>query len=271
MKKNSFVFFYSWRDALSECPSEVRLEVYESIIEYAKSGTLPKLKPMAQMAFNFIKVEIDRNNEKYSEMVEKRREAGKKSRKQMLTNAANANKCQQMQQMLTNAADDVYVYDDVYDDDYVSLSMRENTHEVRGERETEISLHYLLTERHLINPMAELLRFMAHYERTGWLTSTGQKITNRMAALKSWRCEGATFTEWNIQMIPKWIEITKLFPDIGICLLLGDFRGFLQEDDKFYIYTTKPLQNAIISIISDDIRDKLVQILGVKPNWRVKK
>lgn len=271
MKKNSFVFFYSWKDALSECPAEVRLEVYESIIEYAQSGTLPRLKPMAQMAFNFIKVEIDRNNEKYEEMVEKRREAGKKSRKQMLTNAANANKCQQMQQMLTNAADDVYVYDDVDDDDYVSLSMRENTHEVRGERETEISLHYLLTERHLINPMAELERFLAHYEKTGWVTSTGQKVTNRMAALKGWRCEGATFAEWNIARIPLWLKITEEFPSVDKSLLLGDFRGFQQEDDKFYIYTTKPLQNAIISAITDEIRDELVKIVGVKPNWRVKK
>lgn len=267
MKKNSFVFFYSWRDALSECPSEVRLEVYESIIEYAKSGTLPRLKPMAQMAFNFIKVEIDRNNEKYSEMVEKRREAGKKSRKQMLTNAANANTCYQMQQMLTNAADDVYVYDDVDVDDNVSLYMRENTHET----ERENFLFFLLTERHLINPMAELERFLAHYEKTGWLTSTGQKITNRMAALRGWRCEGATFAEWNIARIPLWLEIAEEFPSVDKSLLLGDFRGFQQEDGKFYIYTTKPLQNAIISAITDEIRDELVKMFGVKPNWRVKK
>lgn len=265
MKKNSFVFFYSWRDALSECPSEVRLEVYESIIEYAQSGTLPRLKPMAQMAFNFIKVEIDRNNEKYSEMVEKRREAGKKSRKQMLTNAANANTCYQMQQMLTNAADDVYVYDDVDDDDNVSLYMRENTRET----ERENFLFFLLSERHLINPSSELERFLAHYEKTGWLTSTGQKVTNRMAALKGWRCDGATFADSRV--VAKWLEVTKLFPGIEKSLLLGDFRGFQQEDDKFYIYTTKPLQNAIISAITDEIRDELVKIVGVKPNWRVKK
>ena len=259
MKKNSFVFFFSWRDALSECSEEVRLEVYESVIEYAQSGTLPKLKPMAQMAFNFIKVEIDRNNEKYDEIVEKRRAAGKVSR-------ANANKCQQMQQMLTNAADDVYVYDDVDVD--VSLSMKETA---CADKEREIFLEFLLFERHLIRPRQELERFLAYYDKTNWLTSTGQKVTNRLAALKSWRCEGPVFAEITINRLQIWKKIIELFPEVDKILLLADFRGFDLEDNKLIIYVGESLHKAIKLAITDEIKEKVKSIIGVEARWRAAK
>ena len=76
--KRSFIFNVDWQEVLMEYPPEVRLEVYDAVIRYAASGTLSELKPLAKMAFSFIKKEIDYNNEKYNETVSKRREAGKK-------------------------------------------------------------------------------------------------------------------------------------------------------------------------------------------------
>ena len=60
-------------------PPEVRLEVYDAVIEYAGSGTLSELRPLAKMAFSFIKKEIDYNTCKYNDIVAKRSEAGKKA------------------------------------------------------------------------------------------------------------------------------------------------------------------------------------------------
>ena len=76
--KRSFVFNIDWRDVLMDYPAEVRYEVYDAIIEYAASGKLLDLKPLAKMAFSFIKKEMDYNNERYIEKVEKNRENGKK-------------------------------------------------------------------------------------------------------------------------------------------------------------------------------------------------
>lgn len=76
--KKSFVFYKEWRDAIQGVSDEVRLEVYDGIIEYAFSGKVPSLKPLAQMAFNFIKGDLDRDFEKYEQTVKKRSEAGKK-------------------------------------------------------------------------------------------------------------------------------------------------------------------------------------------------
>lgn len=56
---STFLFNTDWRDVLVGYAAEVRLEVYEAVIEYAASGTLPRLKPLAQMAFSFIKLQID--------------------------------------------------------------------------------------------------------------------------------------------------------------------------------------------------------------------
>lgn len=74
----TFVFNVSWAEVLRGYPAEVRLEVYDAIIEYAQSGTLPQLKPIGNMAFSFIKNEIDYNAERYNETCEKRKEAGKR-------------------------------------------------------------------------------------------------------------------------------------------------------------------------------------------------
>ena len=128
-----------------EYPAEVRLEVYDAIIEYAASGRLSELKPLAKMAFSFIRKEIDSNNAKYDETVKKRSEAGKKgmasrygSRETAdgdescqegpedtggsesltkLTKANKANKANKRQQKVTKLTN---VTDNVYDSDYVS-------------------------------------------------------------------------------------------------------------------------------------------------------
>ena len=76
-KKKSFVFNVEWQEILLAYPGEVRLEVYDAIIEYVASGTISELKPMAKMAFSFIKKELDYSIQKYEEVVEKRKAASK--------------------------------------------------------------------------------------------------------------------------------------------------------------------------------------------------
>lgn len=61
VKKKSFIFNVEWQEILLAYPAEVRLEVYDAIVEYVVSGTFSELKPMAKMAFSFIKKEIDEN------------------------------------------------------------------------------------------------------------------------------------------------------------------------------------------------------------------
>lgn len=78
MERNSFVFYKEWKDAIRELPDDVRLEIYESVIEYATSGNLQGLKPMAAIAFNFIKQQIDRDTDKYMSIIERNKSNGSK-------------------------------------------------------------------------------------------------------------------------------------------------------------------------------------------------
>lgn len=73
-----FKFRFEWMDFVMVLPAQVRAEVYEAVIEYAKSGTLPQLKATADMAFRIIQRDIDDDNSKAKEVSRVRSEAGKK-------------------------------------------------------------------------------------------------------------------------------------------------------------------------------------------------
>lgn len=75
--KSTFVFNLAWYETLKDYAPEVRLEVYEAAMMFAASGTTPELKPLAKMAFAFIKKEIEYNTGRYQSMLDKRRAAGK--------------------------------------------------------------------------------------------------------------------------------------------------------------------------------------------------
>lgn len=131
-KRKSFIFNIEWQEVLLEYPAEVRLEVYDAIIEYVASGTLSELKPMARIAFSFIKKEIDYNEQRYQDVVNKRSEAGKRSAESRnnnkSTNSTNVNKCQQAS---TNATDNVNDNDIVND-----LKERELSNDSPPKKET---------------------------------------------------------------------------------------------------------------------------------------
>jgi len=76
MKKTSFVYYEDWRNAIRGLPDNIRLEIYECTVDYALYGEIKELKPMAKMAFNFIKPIIDRDNSKYVSIVEAKSQAG---------------------------------------------------------------------------------------------------------------------------------------------------------------------------------------------------
>lgn len=73
MERKGFVFYTNWKKSLEGMPDDIRLEVYESVIDYALTENVPKLTPMAQVAFNFMKPGLDLDIEKYKATVERNR------------------------------------------------------------------------------------------------------------------------------------------------------------------------------------------------------
>ena len=178
VKKRSFVFNIEWQEVLKEYPPEVRLEVYDAIIEYVASGTLSELKPLSKMAFSFIKKEIDYNNDRYDEIVSKRKEAGRKAMEsrwgKSLTDDNKHNTCNQMladdnkhsickQKVTTvtdNVNDNVNVNEDVF-----SSRTREAVAEVSEEEKRNFFEIFFF--RNFQDPSREAERFIAWNGKQG--------------------------------------------------------------------------------------------------------
>ena len=73
--------FYDWYDMLSGLTKEELGEMFEAIMRYGYDGTEIETTGVVARMFPFFKRNIDRNEEAYEKMVEKRREAGRKGGK----------------------------------------------------------------------------------------------------------------------------------------------------------------------------------------------
>jgi hypothetical protein len=90
MERQSFIFHKEWAEAMKKLPKDVRVEVYDAIIEYGLSGTTSAaLKPVADALFTVFRVRLDADMKRYEETVNRRREAGLKG------GIAFARKCEQ--------------------------------------------------------------------------------------------------------------------------------------------------------------------------------
>ncbi len=55
----NFTFAMKWHEILKPYSEDIRREVYDAVIEYAASGNVIEMQPLARMAFDFIRYEID--------------------------------------------------------------------------------------------------------------------------------------------------------------------------------------------------------------------
>ena len=100
MERDTFVFYKDWLNVIRDLPSEVQLEVYQAIAEYAIYGNLIELKPLAKVAFGFVKQTIDRDTQKYISIKEKRKEAGAKGGRPLKINELEESKEKQKNQLV---------------------------------------------------------------------------------------------------------------------------------------------------------------------------
>ena len=79
MATESFIFYLRWKRVLEKYDPEVRHEVFDAILEYVETRTVPELKPLAAMAFSFIQYDLDISLKNYDEKRAQCSRAGKKS------------------------------------------------------------------------------------------------------------------------------------------------------------------------------------------------
>ena len=111
-QRESFLFYRDWWESLRDNDA-IRYEVYDAIMAKVFDNIEPEVSSMANMALKFIFPVIGRDNDKYNDVREKRKAAGrlgglkKAENIASVANLANGSKCQQSVANLANLADNV--------------------------------------------------------------------------------------------------------------------------------------------------------------------
>lgn len=75
---SGFVFFHCWAEDFSDLPDETRLELFDAIVSYAKTGETKPLSRDAELVFRAIRRGIDAYAAKRERVIEARKKAGAK-------------------------------------------------------------------------------------------------------------------------------------------------------------------------------------------------
>lgn len=75
--KNSFVLYTDYLAQIELLTMEQRGVLLTAIMKYQAGEELPDVDPVTEMAFSFIKANLDKDNERYERTIEARSEAGK--------------------------------------------------------------------------------------------------------------------------------------------------------------------------------------------------
>ena len=211
-KRDSFVYHLSWEEVLDNLPEEVREEVRGGIIGYARTGVAPELKPLAKVAFEFVKRDLDRDFQRYQDMVASRSESGKKSA--AAREAAKSTSVACAKQEATKATD----YDNDYD--YVTHSVCVNSAQARASTppapHTDFDFFFpTFWKANIFQPAAETQRFIDYYEASDWALEKGDLLDSdakRLAKARIWKPkkEGTRFPPRFAEI---WSELAEQAPD----------------------------------------------------------
>lgn len=125
-EKNSFVLYTNYKEQLKYLSYEEVGKLMMAVFEYEETEKMPTtLEGMACMAFLFIKQRLDEDNNKYKEVVEKRKRAGKQGATAKQANATFAKEEQAKQAVYDN----VYVNDS--DNDNVNDCVNDSDKELK--------------------------------------------------------------------------------------------------------------------------------------------
>ena len=209
---------------MDNLPEEVREEVRGGIIGYARTGVTPELKPLAKVAFEFVKRDLDRDFQRYQDMVASRSENGKKGAAAKQANASNAKQSQAKQANASNAKQtqqeeaNQAVYDNDYD--YVTHSVCVNSAQARASTppapHTDFDFFFpTFWKANICQPAAETQRFIDYYEASGWALEKGDLLDSdakRLAKARIWKPqkEGERFPPRFTEI---WSELAEQAPD----------------------------------------------------------
>lgn len=206
MDKNSFVFYNEWEEPLSMLDSADQGRVMMAMIHY-QQGIVDDLSdsPAASMAFNFIKIAMDKDRAKWEETCSRRSDAGKKAAdarweadakrtNRTKENAKNANRINRIKENANDAND--ADNDNEYDNDNENENDKEKVSPIGDTKKKApapkknqygVFKNVLLTDDEYHKLRERYTDFADRIERlSGYIESTGKRYKSHYATILNW-------------------------------------------------------------------------------------
>lgn len=206
--REGYIFYISFYEAIRELSDKDRLALYDAINEYSLYGNMPELTGVPKAVFTLIKPQIDANQKRYDNgkkggrprqsvnlpETESKSNENQDETKNEPTQMQNVGLQKPTRDLLITepeANDKEKVKDNVNDKENlkgnVSLSAKRGVPAAGEDTEKfRSAVLKVFFFRNLIDPMAEVDKFFAHYAKTGWADGNGNPIRDIPAAAQCW-------------------------------------------------------------------------------------
>nr|DAK14087.1 MAG TPA: hypothetical protein [Caudoviricetes sp.] len=99
-EKKSFVVYHSYRECFKDFSDEEIGQLFRAMLEYSQKGEVPEMSKPLKVAFRFIRLQMDADEEKYTNECKRRSAAGAKGGAPMGNQNAKKNKQKQVEVVL---------------------------------------------------------------------------------------------------------------------------------------------------------------------------
>lgn len=194
--KKSFVMYADYEENFDLLSDEELGRLIRAIFGYVNDGLIPSLSPSTQMAFSFIRKNLDRDKAKYEETCRRRAEAGRRSGEARRAKADNDEQDETkgtnvhfVQQNGTKRTDTVTVTGTGTGTGTGTVFYRGNSDELPGEKKqtrftpptVEEVRAYCRERGNSVNPET----FVDFYTGKGWMVGKN-KMKDWKAAVRTW-------------------------------------------------------------------------------------
>lgn len=190
-KKESFILYTEQKAVLDKLSDEQAGKLIKAIYEYEETGVMPQLDNILDLVITPFKLALDKNDDKWQETKQKRREAGKigaEIKKQKQAKQANANFAKNDEANLASVNFDKQTEANEAVNVNVNDNVNVNVIKEKSERKTFTpptleEIEKYIQEKEL---SVDSKKFYDYFTEGNWIDSNGNQVKNWKQKLITW-------------------------------------------------------------------------------------
>lgn len=191
--KDSYVFYRSYYEAITELPDNEQLKLFKAITEFGLNNEEIKLDGISKVLFTLIKPNIKSSNARYQASIENGKRGGNPNFKKGQRNPYYAQKDNLKDNLADNPTNNLNEDEDYNVNYNVNINESESSAEITDEithsfsHTTTPALSDIIAYGNSLGANSDYCeRFYNHYESIGWVNANGIKIKNWKLTLNNW-------------------------------------------------------------------------------------